>query len=68
MKFVILFFIISVTIFSCASGDRYTTKYDNIDYYEILQNERLLKNYMNCLMDRGRCTPEGMELKSKQLY
>ncbi|KAK3927483.1 Ejaculatory bulb-specific protein 3 [Frankliniella fusca] len=41
----------------------YTTKYDNIDLEEILRSERLLKNYFNCLMDAGPCTPDGTELK-----
>ncbi|EFA07417.1 chemosensory protein 18 precursor [Tribolium castaneum] len=37
---------------------------DNIDIDDILSNERLLKNYVNCLLDKGRCTPEGKKLKS----
>lgn len=45
----------------------YTTKYDNLDLEEILRSDRLLKNYFNCLMDSGPCTPDGLELKSKQL-
>ena len=44
---------------------RYTTKYDNIDLDEILKSERLLKNYFNFLLDRGKCTPDGSELKRK---
>nr|UTN00847.1 chemosensory protein [Semanotus bifasciatus] len=43
--------------------DCYTTKYDNIDFEEILKSDRLLKNYVNCLMDRGGCTADGKELK-----
>jgi hypothetical protein len=43
--------------------DKYTTRYDNIDVDEILASERLLDNYFKCLMDRGRCTAEGTELK-----
>lgn len=43
----------------------YTNKYDSIDYREILQSERLLKNYYNCLMDKGPCTADGKDLKSK---
>ncbi|XP_030749781.1 ejaculatory bulb-specific protein 3-like [Sitophilus oryzae] len=41
----------------------YTTKYDNVDILEVLNNERLLKNYVNCLLDQGPCTSDGMELK-----
>nr|WJJ63296.1 chemosensory protein 11 [Pachyrhinus yasumatsui] len=43
--------------------ESYTSKFDNIDVDEILHSERLLKNYMNCLLDKGRCTPDGKELK-----
>lgn len=44
---------------------KYTTKYDNIDIDRILVSQRLLRNYVNCLLDKGPCTPEGKELKSK---
>lgn len=47
------------------AGDTYITKYDNIDLDQILQSDRLLKNYVNCLMERGKCTPDGSELKRK---
>lgn len=45
--------------------DQYTTKYDNIDIDRILKNERLLKNYVNCVLSKGKCSPEGTELKRK---
>ncbi|KAJ1530702.1 hypothetical protein ONE63_005566 [Megalurothrips usitatus] len=41
----------------------YSTKYDNLDLEEILRSERLLKNYFNCLMESGPCTPDGLELR-----
>lgn len=41
----------------------YTTKFDNINVDEILHSDRLLNNYFKCLMDEGRCTAEGNELK-----
>lgn len=44
---------------------RYTTKYDNIDVDKILTNDRVLSNYIKCLMEEGPCTPEGRELKSE---
>lgn len=47
--------------------DKYTTKYDNIDVDRIVASRRLLQNYVNCLLDKGPCTPEGKELKSKCL-
>ena len=45
--------------------NKYTTRYDNIDVDGILKSERLLKNYFNCIMARGPCTPEGQLLKGK---
>lgn len=47
------------------ADDKYTNKYDNINLDEILENKRLLKNYVNCLLDKGNCSPDGQELKSK---
>lgn len=46
---------------------KYTTKYDNVDLEEIVHSDRLLKNYVNCLLEKGQCTPDGLELKSKLL-
>ncbi|EAT46837.1 AAEL002034-PA [Aedes aegypti] len=46
-----------------AAQDLYTTKFDNIDVDEILKSDRLFKSYYQCLLDEGRCTPEGNELK-----
>jgi len=43
--------------------EKYTDKYDNIDLDEIISNERLLSNYFKCLMDEGKCTADGAELK-----
>jgi hypothetical protein len=43
----------------------YTTKYDNVDVDSILSNNRILTNYIKCMLDEGPCTPEGRELKSE---
>lgn len=56
--------ILLVTV-GVALGQQYTDKYDNIDLDQILRSERLLANYVNCLLDKGKCTPDGAELKSK---
>lgn len=61
MKIFVLFFMV-LSVVWC---EQYTTKYDNIDVDEILASERLLKNYFNCIMGRGACTPDGEELKSE---
>ncbi|XP_055635338.1 ejaculatory bulb-specific protein 3-like [Toxorhynchites rutilus septentrionalis] len=46
-----------------AAQDKYTTKYDGVDLDEILKSDRLFNNYYKCLLDQGRCTPDGNELK-----
>lgn len=48
----------------CAfSADFYTNKYDNINIDNILSNNRLLTNYINCLLEKGRCNEDGKTLK-----
>nr|AGD80087.1 chemosensory protein 7 [Apolygus lucorum] len=47
------------------AAELYTDKYDNIDIDEILNNDRMYKNYFNCVMGNGKCTPDGLELKAK---
>lgn len=46
----------------------YTTKYDNVNIDEILNNDRLVANYFKCLMETGKCTPEGEEIKSEYYF
>lgn len=60
MKFVI-FVVCLIGLVSAA--DKYTTKYDSVNLDDILKSDRLLNNYFNCLMERGKCTPDGNELK-----
>lgn len=66
IKFSII--ILLVTIFCAAAygAEKYDTKYDNVDLDEILKNDRLLNNYVNCLLSEGPCTPDGQELKGKK--
>lgn len=46
------------------AADFYTSKYDNIDIDAILANNRLFKNYLDCLLEKGKCNEEGSTLKS----
>lgn len=43
----------------------YPTRYDYIDVETVLKNERILRVLFNCVINRGPCTREGLELKSK---
>ncbi|XP_001844674.2 ejaculatory bulb-specific protein 3 [Culex quinquefasciatus] len=42
---------------------QYTDKFDNINVDQVLSNDRILSNYIRCLLDKGPCTQEGRELK-----
>ncbi|XP_019551421.2 ejaculatory bulb-specific protein 3-like [Aedes albopictus] len=60
------FFVVAMALIAVVAAQdesMYTTKFDNINLDEILQSDRLFKNYYNCLTDAGPCTPEGNELK-----
>lgn len=43
----------------------YTSTFDNIDVTRVLTSDRLLTKYVDCLMDRGSCTPNAWKLKGK---
>ncbi|KAK4885675.1 hypothetical protein RN001_001946 [Aquatica leii] len=55
--------ILWVTVLILGKEDKYTTKYDNFDVDTVINSPRLLKNYVNCVIEKGSCTPEGEELK-----
>ncbi|XP_053965746.1 ejaculatory bulb-specific protein 3 isoform X2 [Anastrepha obliqua] len=57
----VLLAIIAVQLVSAQK--QYTNKFDNVDVDGVLSNNRILTNYIKCLMDKGPCTPEGRELK-----
>uniref|UniRef100_A0A182T4A9 Chemosensory protein 3 n=1 Tax=Anopheles maculatus TaxID=74869 RepID=A0A182T4A9_9DIPT len=61
MKFFVV--IALALVAAVAAQDKYTTKYDGVDLDEILKSDRLFNNYYKCLLDQGRCTPDGNELK-----
>ncbi|XP_050513905.1 ejaculatory bulb-specific protein 3-like [Diabrotica virgifera virgifera] len=59
---------VSVLVFAAVLAvvygqNKYTNKYDNVDVDMILKNERVLTNYIKCMMEEGPCTAEGRELK-----
>lgn len=57
--------LMAVLLVAGAEAKEYTSKYDGIDVDRILQNGRVLGNYIKCMLEEGSCTPEGRELKSK---
>lgn len=58
-------------VFACLQAFVYAQEYsvpENIDLDEILKNDRLTRNYLDCILGKGKCTPEGEELKSECRY
>ncbi|CAH0713329.1 unnamed protein product, partial [Brenthis ino] len=64
MKFVILCALALVAVVSSRPETKYTDRFDNINVPEILANKRLLSAYVSCVLETGKCTNEGRELKS----
>lgn len=50
---------------SLVASNSYDSKFDNVDLDEILNQERLLNNYIKCLESQGPCTPDAKMLKGK---
>lgn len=65
MKFVILCVFALIAVASSRPQSKYTDRFDNINVDEILVNKRLLSAYIMCVLDKGKCTNEGRELKCK---
>lgn len=61
----LLFLACLVAVVFAAEKAQYSTKYDNFNVDTLIENDRLLKAYVNCFLDKGRCTPEGAEFKSE---
>lgn len=66
MKFAVVFVFVALAtiVYALPKPDTYSTKYDTIDVDSILNNDRLLENYIACIEGTGKCTPDGEELKS----
>ncbi|XP_011706733.1 PREDICTED: ejaculatory bulb-specific protein 3 [Wasmannia auropunctata] len=62
MKEYYLLLLVSLVALAVAN-EKYTRKYDDVNVEKILQNNRVLTNYIRCLMDEGPCTAEGRELR-----
>nr|NP_001296021.1 ejaculatory bulb-specific protein 3-like precursor [Plutella xylostella]ACJ04672.1 chemosensory protein [Plutella xylostella] len=45
------------------NDSHYTDRYDNVNLDELISNRRLLVPYVKCVLDQGKCSPDGKELK-----
>lgn len=50
-----------------ALAQTYPKNLDHVNIETVLSNDRVLTNYIKCLLDKGACTREGRDLKSKYL-
>nr|UEN71182.1 chemosensory protein 6 [Gregopimpla kuwanae] len=55
--------VLMVLVVGTLAAENYSNKFDDIDVDRILQNNRILTNYIKCMMEEGSCTAEGRELK-----
>ncbi|KAI5643027.1 insect pheromone-binding family, a10/OS-D domain-containing protein [Phthorimaea operculella] len=62
MKSFTIVCVLALAALACA--DTYTDRYNNVNVDEILSNRRLLLPFIKCVLDQGKCSPEGKELKS----
>lgn len=68
MKTFIVLACLVLSVVSVFAADKYNSKYDNFDVETLIGNDRLLKSYVNCFLDKGRCTAEGTDFKSEFVF
>lgn len=56
------FFAFLIGFLNCE--EEYDSRYDNINIDEVLESNRLLTNYIGCLMNEKPCTEDGALLKN----
>lgn len=54
---------IGTIVIATEAADTYPTKYDDINIDSILNNRRLLDNYIKCFLGKAKCNEEGRLLK-----
>jgi len=68
MKLPFLLLLSSFVFCGLVSGtENYTDIYDNVDIDAILNSDRLLKQYMDCILEKGSCTADARSLKRKRI-
>lgn len=47
--------------------ENYSDMYDNLDVDAILSSDRLLNQYIDCILEKGSCTADARSLKRKYI-
>ncbi|XP_057656967.1 ejaculatory bulb-specific protein 3-like [Diorhabda carinulata] len=55
--------LVIVAVSAAPSDEKYTSKYDNVNLDDIIKSDRLLRNYIDCLLGTKKCTKDAEELK-----
>ncbi|KAK5647406.1 hypothetical protein RI129_002298 [Pyrocoelia pectoralis] len=63
MKVSLIYIIQCLICFTYCDEEIYTTRYDSIDFKEVLANDRLILLHLHCLLKEGPCPPLGRLLK-----
>lgn len=67
------FAVVCVLVFSLAvvyaapkpDDEPYKSRLDTINVDEIFKNDRLVGSYIKCFLEKGKCTPDGRDLKEQ---
>ncbi|CAG9763970.1 unnamed protein product [Ceutorhynchus assimilis] len=62
-SFIIIGLFVAIIALALAEEEKYTTKYDNVNIDQIIQNDRLMRSYVDCCLGKKKCTKDGEELK-----
>ncbi|KAG6454812.1 hypothetical protein O3G_MSEX008882 [Manduca sexta] len=60
---VCMYVVVGQDINQMANMPKYDSRYDYLDVDAIFTNKRLVRNYVDCLINAQRCSPEGKALK-----
>lgn len=62
----VMFFLLGIVCISFAQ--QISPKFNQANISAVLSNERVLTNYIKCLLGEQKCTRDGRSLKGKEMY
>lgn len=55
--------LIFAALAAVATAQQSTEALENIDVDSVLKNDKLVRRYISCVLDKGRCERNGQDLK-----